>query len=145
MYKHILIPTDGSELSDRAVHAGVDLAKAIDAKVTLLTATPPFKVFASNPLVLTDTPETYEKDAEAVAQMRFRDAVAYARGKGVTAETEHVHDEHPFNAIIEAASKNRCDLIVMASHGRGGVKGLLLGSETHKVLTHSKIPVQVYR
>jgi nucleotide-binding universal stress UspA family protein len=145
MYKHILIPTDGSELSKRAVHEGVDFAKSINAQVTFLTASLPFKVFATDALVVSETPETYNQGAEKVAQRRFADATEYARQKGVTAIAQHVFAEHPFEAIIDTAKKNHCDLIFMASHGRKGVKGLVLGSETNKVLTHSKIPVQVYR
>lgn len=145
MYKHILIPTDGSELSEKAIRDGVDFAKSIKAHVTFVTASPPFKVFATDPLVVTDTADTYAQDAENAARLRFRDATEYARRKGVTANAQHVFAEHPFEAIIGAAKENQCDLIFMASHGRKGVKGLVLGSETNKVLTHSKIPVQVCR
>ena len=80
-----------------------------------------------------------------VAQERFKDATEYARRQGVTAISQHVYAEHPFEAIIDGADKNRCDLIFMASHGRRGIKAFVLGSETNKVLTHSKIPVQVCR
>jgi nucleotide-binding universal stress UspA family protein len=145
MYKHILIPTDGSDLSQRTVREGVDFAQSIKAQITFLTASAPFKVFATDPLVVTDTADTYAKDAEKIAQLRFKDATEYARQRGVTAVAQHVYAEHPYEAIIDAAGKNECDLIFMASHGRKGVKGLLLGSETNKVLTHSKIPVQVCR
>lgn len=145
MYKHILIPTDGSELSQKAVHSGVDFASEVNAQVTFLTASPPFKVFATDPLVVTDTAQTYEIDAEKVAQNRFKEASEYARQKGVKATAEHVYAEHPFEAIIDAAKKDKCDLVFMASHGRKGVKGVVLGSETNKVLTHSSIPVLVCR
>lgn len=146
MYKHILIPTDGSELSQKTMREGVDFAKSINAQVTFLTASAPFKVLATDPFfMVTDTPETYTRGAEKVAQRRFKDAAEYARQKGVTAISQHVYAEHPFEAIIDAAKKNKCDLIFMASHGRKGIKGIVLGSETNKVLTHSKIPVQVCR
>lgn len=146
MYKHILIPTDGSERSLKAMREGVDFAKSLNAQVTFFTALPPFKVFATDPRVVTDTtPEAYERDAGEVAQRRFKDATDYARSQGVTADAEQAYAQHPFEAIIDAAKKNRCDMIFMASHGRKGVKGLLLGSQTQKVLTHSTIPVQVCR
>ena len=145
MYKHILIPTDGSDLSRKTLRQGVDFAKSINAQVTFLTASLPFTVFATDPLMVTDTRETYALDTEKVAQGRFKDATEYAREKGVTAIAKHVYAEHPFAAIIDAAKDNHCDLIFMASHGRKGIKGIVLGSETNKVLTHSRIPVQVCR
>ena len=145
MYKHILIPTDGSELSERAVHEGVDFARSINAKVTFLTAMPPFKVFAADAMMIADTPESYEEDARRVAASRLEEATEYARRKGVAATARHVFEAQPHKAIIEAADRDRCDLIFMASHGRKGVKGLVLGSVTNKVLTHSKFPVQVCR
>ena len=145
MYKHILIPTDGSELSRRAVHEGVDFARSINAKVTFLTAMPPFKVFASDPLVVSDTPETYEQHARRVAAERLREPTEYARRQGVAASARQVFEAQPHKAIIDAAAADRCDLIFMASHGRKGVKGLVLGSVTNKVLAHSRFPVQVTR
>ena len=145
MYKHILIPTDGSELSRKAIRDGVDFAKSINAQVTFLTALPPFKIFTSEPMMVTDTKETYMQDAEKMAEERFKEAKAYASANGVTAVARHVYAEHPFEAIIDAAKEGKCDMIFMASHGRKGIKGFVLGSETNKVLTHSKIPVQVCR
>lgn len=145
MYKHILIPTDGSELSQKTLRNGIDFAKSINAEVTLLTASPPFKVFSTDAAVLTDTSGEYAIDSEKVANGRFKDATEYARQKGVTAVSRHVYAEHPYEAIIDMAKTDHCDLIFMASHGRKGIKGFLLGSETNKVLTHSTIPVQVYR
>lgn len=145
MYKHILIPTDGSELSQKAIREGINLAKSINAQVTLLTTSPPFTVFSTDPLCVVDTPQTYEHDVERRARKRLAVGEDYAKKKGVSAISQHVYAEHPYEAIIEAAPKNQCDLILMASHGRRGLSAIVLGSETNKVLTHSKIPVLVCR
>jgi nucleotide-binding universal stress UspA family protein len=145
MYKHILIPTDGSELSERAVREGIDLALMMKARVTLLTASAPFRGFASEPTVLAETPRQYEEDVERRANLRLRAGEEYADARGVVAMTRHVYAEHPFEAIVEAAEGSDCDLVCMASHGRTGLAGLLIGSQTAKVLSHSKIPVLVCR
>jgi nucleotide-binding universal stress UspA family protein len=145
MHKHILIPTDGSELSGKAVDYGMALAKSVNAQVTVLTVTAPFHVFAVEPSLITDTPEQYEKNAAAIAERHLNAARLSATAAGVTCKTMHVVHEQTYRAIIEIAAKNSCDLIVMASHGRRGVSVLLLGSETTKVLTHSTIPVLVVR
>jgi Universal stress protein UspA and related nucleotide-binding proteins len=145
MYKHILIPTDGSELSLKAIHDGVDFAKEINAQVTFVSAMPPFHLIAGDPLVVTDTPESYDRDSRRIFDSRFKQATEYAAAKDVVADTEPLYAERPYEAIIDAAARKRCDLIFMASHGRTGLKGFFLGSETHKVLTHSNIPVQVCR
>jgi nucleotide-binding universal stress UspA family protein len=145
MYKHILIPTDGSDLSERAIKQGIAFARSVGAKVTGLTASAPFHVFALDPVMVTDTADQYEKDCAARAEKYLgviRDA---AKAAGVSCETVHVLAEHPYNVIISTASSRGCDLIFMASHGRKGMSALVLGSETTKVLTHSKIPVLVYR
>jgi len=145
MYRHILIPTDGSELSNRAVQHGVDLAKSLGAQVTAMTVSTPFHIFAIEPAAVTDTPESYARRmAETAAKYlsAVKDAAAAAP---VTCDTVHVEHEHPYQAIIETAKKQGCDAIVMASHGRRGVSAIVLGSETVKVLTHSTIPVLVYR
>jgi nucleotide-binding universal stress UspA family protein len=133
MFKHILIPTDGSELSSKAVQSGVALAKAVGAKVTGITVTVPSQVFA-------DTTPTNAAGEKCLAQIK--DAATAA---GVHCNVIHAEHEQPYQAIIEATKRNGCDLIVMASHGRRGVSALMLGSETVKLLTHSTIPVLVYR
>jgi nucleotide-binding universal stress UspA family protein len=143
MYKHILIPTDGSELSSKAIRHGMALAKVINAKVTGITVTTPFHVFALDPETVTDTAETYKKRMDAVAT-KYLTEVKDAAGD-VNCATIHVEHEHPYRAIIDAANTNACDLIAMASHGRRGLSAVVLGSETVKVLTHSNIPVLVYR
>ena len=145
MYQHILIPTDGSEFSNKAVVEGGALARAIGARVTIMTATPTFQTFAPDPFMATTTPEQMRQLCRADAMKLLIDAAATVKKVGVQCDTAHVEDDRPYEAIIDTASKRGCDLIFMASHGRKGLSALVLGSETHKVLTHSKIPVLVSR
>ena len=145
MYKHILIPTDGSDLSSNAIGHGIALAKAINAKVTGITVTTPFHIFAMDPAMITDTADSYIKRTSAAATKYLTQVKDAAAAVGVTCAVIHAEHEHPYQAIIDAASKNGCDLIAMASHGRRGISAVVLGSETVKVLTHSNIPVLVYR
>jgi nucleotide-binding universal stress UspA family protein len=144
MYTNILIPTDGSELSGKAVDYGIALAKRIGAKATVLTVLPPFHTFTTDRQTLEDAPAQYarmQKHAENILG-----AVAHAaQAAGVACEMVQVERGHPYQAIIDTAESKDCDLIVMASHGRHGISAIVLGSETVKVLTHSKIPVLVLR
>lgn len=145
MYTNILIPTDGSELAGKAVQHGIALAKAIKAKVTALTVSLPFHVFTFETEMVEDTPAEYKKSTKERTAKILGAAATTAKAAGVACETLHVEHEHPYQAIIETAKSKGCDLIVMASHGRRGISALVLGSETVKVLTHSKIPVLVHR
>jgi nucleotide-binding universal stress UspA family protein len=145
MYRHILIPTDGSPLSEAAVAQGIALARSLGAKVTGLTVSAPFHTFALDPMMVSDTPDTYKSDCEARAEKFLGVVTSAANAAGVPCAVEHVMAEHPYEAIIDTAKDKGCDLVFMASHGRKGMSGLLLGSETVKVLTHSKIPVLVCR
>jgi nucleotide-binding universal stress UspA family protein len=145
MYTHILLPTDGSELSKMALREGVDLAKALGAKVTALTVTPPFRASSSSPLTLTDTPEQYHKHMAALASQNLDAAKYIAAVAAVPCNVLHVEHEHPYQAIIDTAQERGCDAILMASHGRRGMAAIVLGSETVKVLTHIIIPVIVCR
>jgi len=145
MYKHILIPTDGSTLSEMAAMQGVAFARSIDARVTGMTVSAPFHTFALDPTMVTDTPGQYEEDCAARAARYLAVLEEAAKGAGVPYESFHVVQAHPFEGIIDVAKRQGCDLIFMASHGRTGVSALVLGSETVKVLTHSKIPVLVCR
>jgi len=145
MYKSILIPTDGSELAGKAVQHGLTLAKEIGAKITVLTVWAPFHVLTFNTLSVEDTPELYKKRMQENATKTLGAIASAARAAGVACETIQVENEHPYQAIIDTARSKGCDLIVMASHGRRGVSAIVLGSETVKVLTHSKIPVLVHR
>ena len=145
MYKNILIPTDGSELAGKAVEHGIAFAKEIGAKITAVTVTEPFHVISVAPSQLEYTRDEYKRHAEAYAGKALAGVAAAAKSAGVACETRHVEHEHAYQAIIDTAASNGCDLILMASHGRRGAAAVILGSETAKVLTHSKIPVLVYR
>ena len=146
MYKHILIPTDGSPQSAQAITGAVALAKVIGAKVTGLFAAPP-----ATPILYRDnlpagfgTMEDHKRLIEDSAG-RYLDVVAQAaKQAGVPCEVVTVTSDYPADAILETAAKRSCDLIVMATHGRRGIAGVLLGSETQRVVTHAKIPVLVY-
>lgn len=148
MYKHILLPTDGSKLSERAVQRGLELAKVLGARVTTVHVIPEFRMMADESFVLptsADLKRRYDKEAKARAQKMLDKIGERAKEAGVKYESVAVTGDVPYAHIIEAAKKHKCDLIMMASHGRRGLSGLLLGSETAKVLTHSKIPVLVVR
>ena len=145
MYKHILIATDGSDLSRKAIEHGVAVAKSIGASVVGITVSPMFHTFVVDPIVVTETPEQYRNDCEARAKQYLGVVRDVATTVGVAYEGIHAIDDHPYQAIIATARDKQCDLICMASHGRKGVSALVLGSETTKVLTHSKIPVLVCR
>ncbi len=145
MYKRILLPTDGSEASRRAILSGVDFARSVGAEVVAMTATPEFHTFTANAEMLEQTRDEYLEASRAHGQRLLEQAAAVARDAGVPCSTVLVVSDEPYEAIISAARDKLCDLIVMASHGRRGIKGLLLGSETQKVLVHSAIPVLVHR
>jgi nucleotide-binding universal stress UspA family protein len=145
MFKHILIPIDGSPLSWKAVASGVTLAKATGAKIAVLAAIEPSGVLGTDSKRVAATRKAYEQHVKDIAVHNLKDAERIAKKQGVACTTILQEHAQPYQAIIETATKKRCDLIAMASHGRRGVKALLLGSETSKVLTHSRIPVLVYR
>jgi len=145
MHTHILIPTDGSDLSDEAIQYGTFLAKAVNAKVTGVTVLTPFHFLAVEPDMVADTLETYRQRMTTVAAQRLAKVKEATAAVGVSCEVVHIEHEHPYKAIIDVANAKACDLIVMASHGRRGISAIVLGSETLKVLTHSTIPVLVYR
>ena len=145
MFKNILISTDGSDLGAKAVEQGVLFAKEIGAKITAVTVTEPFHFLSVSPNQLEYTPIEYQKHSKAHAEKVLGAVSAAAQSAGVLCDTLHVEHEQVYQAIIEAAEARKCDLIVMASHGRRGVSAVVLGSETVKLLTHSKVPVLVYR
>ncbi|MGA2636732.1 universal stress protein [Methylocella sp.] len=145
MYSNILIPTDGSVLSGEALKHAVDLAKAIGAKVTVLTVTAPLQVYSAEVALIEEPPADFQARITEHAERVLAEAAAVAKAGGVTVETVKVEADRPYEEIIGTASAKGCDLIVMASHGRKGVAALVLGSETQKVLTHCKIPVLVHR
>jgi nucleotide-binding universal stress UspA family protein len=147
MFKHILVPTDGSGFSNKAVAAAARLARALQAKLLLLHVRSPI-----------ETPHHVEGGAlshlggkAAIQEIEDEErklldaALTIAAAEGVKAETAFIAGYSPYDAIIRIAREQFCDLIVMASHGRGGISSLLLGSETQKVLTHTTIPVLIVR
>jgi nucleotide-binding universal stress UspA family protein len=151
MHKHILITTDGSELSRAAIEYGIALAKSVGAKATAITVTPPHKsVVAAGALtlaagVLTDAAKEHLKRMELLAAQYLSIARDAAAAAGIACELVHREHHLPYQAIIDVALEKPCDLIIMASHENGGLSAVVLGSETLKVLTHSSIPVLVYR
>jgi nucleotide-binding universal stress UspA family protein len=145
MYHHILIATDGSELSNRAVEHGVNLARSVRAKISFLTVTEPFHIFSFHADQIEDTRPEFDGHMAARAERALSAAGEVAAAAGISSETIHREGDRPYEIILEIAEARRCDLIVMASHGRRGVSAMLLGSETMKVLTHTTRPVLVVR
>ncbi len=145
MYKRILIPTDGSDITARAVQTGIALAKAMGATVQTLAVKEPFPYSAISEMQPTPPQEFFDAQ-ERIASQRVQEVRDASQAAGLAAcEAHTIEALHPWEAIIEHADRNGCDLIVMASHGRRGVSALLLGSETQKVRTHSTLPVLVVR
>ncbi|MES2582191.1 MAG: universal stress protein [Pseudomonadota bacterium] len=145
MFKHILIPTDGSDLSNMAIAQGVKFAREINARVTGITVTMPFHFFALEATMLIDSMDLYTADTKAMATRNLKILKDTAQAAGVECATVHSVSEHPYEAIVKTAHDEGCDVIFMASHGRRGIQALIMGGETHKVLTHTKIPVLVFR
>ena len=147
MYKHILLPTDGSPLSARAVAAGVNLAKAVGARVTGLFVAPTPTPLVYEHFMPVDymTPEQHAAVIDRAAARYLGVIEKAAKTAGVACECVRITSDFPADVILQTATKRKCDLIVMASHGRRGLSAVLLGSETQKVLTHAKLPVLVYR
>jgi nucleotide-binding universal stress UspA family protein len=146
MYKNILVPTDGSPQSRKAATAAVALAKSIGARVTGIFAAPPATpiVYRNSLPVGFTTPADHKRMIEESAA-RYLGVVEQACKKAeVPFEGITVTSDYPADTILATAKKKKCDLIVMATHGRHGIRGILLGSETQRVVTHSKIPVLVY-
>ena len=147
MYKHILIPIDGSPTADKAVQAGVDFARGAKARVTLFTAVPEYQppgdaeLMARRAVSLWD----HERLSRDKAQAILQPAAERLRAAGIDCDTAYAECNRPHEAIIDAARAHGCDLILMSSHGRRGLSELWYGSETHAVLKHSSIPTLVYR
>ena len=147
MFKSIIIPTDGSALARKAVKAGVALAKELGAKVTAYYALEAFQpyVYGDGYVIDTATIKSFEERAREVGQRYLAEVEKVAKGAGVECDTLMTKPATAYQGIIDAAKKKKCDAIFMASHGRGELASLILGSVTQKVLAHSKIPVVVYR
>ena len=148
MYNHILVATDGSALSIKAARAGAELAKRLNATMTAVYVIPPFVpeyvgegLFFSTAL----NKKEYIDGMTAWAGKALAKVAAVARQSDIAFDSTTIVSPSPWEGILKAASKLKCDTIVMSSHGRGGLAGVVLGSQTHRVLTHSKIPVLVCR
>ena len=148
MFRHILVPTDGSRLAAKGVKAGVRLAKALGARVTGVYVKFPYlpPAYAEAAMYIPYMDEkAYRKVAETQARKALAVVEAEARKARVRCATRSAMTARPWEAILKAARAGKCDGIVMATHGRGGLGGLILGSETQRVIAHSKIPVLVTR
>jgi nucleotide-binding universal stress UspA family protein len=149
MYTNLLVPTDGTKLSGKALAQALGLAKALKAKVAVLYATPMYHAEpmaeGGGPIIGHRSKADFERLAARAAQRVLDAAAAKAAAAKVECKTLHVVSDAPWEAIIAQARKQKCDAIVMASHGRGGLAAMLIGSETQRVLTHSKLPVVVVR
>lgn len=147
MFKHLLVPTDGSSLSQEVVIRAVSFAKEAGARITFFCAEQDFPAMYYGVGAIFDehTPAKFHEEVDSVAHNILDAAKKLAQTAGVECSKVTLISAEPYEAIIEAADRNGCDLIFMASHGRRGIGALLLGSETNKVLTHTKIPVLVYR
>ena len=144
MFKKILLPTDGSDLSTKAIEGGLEFAKALKAGVVGLTVIEPYS-YSNLSEYRPETLDDYEQRTVKAAAERLGKVADAAAKASVLVETVTVKSFSPFEAIIDTAKSKGCDVIFMASHGRKGLSAVLLGSETQKVLTHSTIPVMVYR
>jgi len=147
MFKHILVPTDGSELSQDTARQAALFARETGARITAFYAKPEYPVtyYGEGALIDPTTPEQFAEIAEQQAQQNLEFVEKLCQDAGVACTKLSLTSDIPYEAIIEAATQSGCDLIFMSSHGRRGFSALLLGSETNKVLTHTKIPVLVYR
>lgn len=147
MYKNLLVATDGSKLSDKAVTHAIALAQAVGSAITAFYAAPdyPMPAYADGVVYEPVSRKEYSKLAGQDADKILASVAAKAKSAGVECKTAFVIAAAPWEAILAAAKKSKCDAIVMASHGRRGLSAVLLGSETQKVLTHSKLPVIVVR
>jgi len=144
MYKRIIVPTDGSEITAKAVRTAVDLARLCGAELLAIAVKEPFPYSAISEMQPVPPQEFYDAQ-ERVAHGHAKAVAEAAKAVGVNCQAHTVEALHPWEAIVEHAKEKQADLIVMASHGRRGVSALLLGSETQKVLTHATLPVLVVR
>lgn len=145
MFKHILISTDGSDLSKIAIENGVQFASEVHAKITGITVTEPFHIMSTNAMQIADTPEKYDQDMLAMAYKNLNALKQAAEQAGVECDLVHCSSDHPYQEIVKTAEEHGCDVIFQASHGRSRLGAAMIGSETSEVLSHTKIPVMVYR
>ncbi len=144
MFQRILVPTDGSDITAKAVSTAVSLAKSLGAKLYTISVKEPFPYSAISEMQPTPPQEFFDAQ-ERIAAKRVQTVVETCKAAGIACEAHTVEALHPWEAIIDHAKRQECDLVVMASHGRRGVAALLLGSETQKVLTHSQVAVLIVR
>ena len=144
MYQRILVPTDGSDITAKAVQTAIGLARTLNAQLSTISVKEPFPYSAISEMQPTPPQEFFDAQ-ERIAAGRVQQVLDAARAANIQCDGHTVEALHPWEAIIEHARQNNCDLIVMASHGRRGMAAMLLGSETQKVLTHSTIPVLIVR
>lgn len=145
MHKHVLIATDGSAYALRAARYGLLLAKAAGAKITVITVTPPWHAISLSEVALGHDEKKYAAAIERYADGILDKVRQAANDIGVNCELVHLNHERAYEAIVDTALERGCDLIVVGAHGRRGVAKMILGSETVKLLNHSKLPVLVYR
>lgn len=145
LFRRILLPIDGSELSLRAFKAGLELARTFDARALILHVVPPFNAIAYMTEFLAAAELRYSQHAVQSASRYLDKAKALAGEAEVPSECHYVFGERPYEAILDAVDEHHCDLVVMATHGWHGMNRLVLGSETQKVLARSRVPVLVCR
>ncbi|GAB3431722.1 universal stress protein [Massilia solisilvae] len=145
MFKHILFPTDGSPASVVAAAHCVRFAADIGARLTILHSSAPLHLFSYEPIVVDEAYEEYRRSRDRLCAECLAPVEELARNAGIPFDSVTVEADEPYTAIITTANNKGCDLVAMASHGRKGIKGVLLGSQTQKVLTHSALPVLVFR
>ncbi len=145
MFSKVLVPSDGSPLSDRAVDAAIDFARQLGCELVGLCVAEPYPYAPMSASAFAEERAQYESSARELAEQRVGRIASAAKASGVPCTTVVAQSFAPWDEIIKVAQTHGCDLIFMASHGRKGVRGLLIGSETQKVLANSKFPVLVYR
>lgn len=145
MFKKILVPTDGSELSGKAVQAAVDFARSTGAALEVLSVAEPYPYSPIGETAFVPDLAEYEKQALDAARNVVGKVAILAEQAGVTVETHLAQSFNPYEEIVKVAEKSGCDAIFMASHGRKGLNRLFIGSETQKVLAHTTLPVLVFR
>lgn len=145
MFKHLLIAFDGSEVAQKALEQGIELAKVHEARVTFVTVTEPWHAFSAGETTVSFPIDEYEANVTKWATGVLGEAAEFATAADVDCQTIHVENKYPADGILESADQQDCDLIVMASHGHQGFTRLLLGSQASRVVTHSNRPVLICR
>ncbi|GAB2873866.1 universal stress protein [Pseudoduganella ginsengisoli] len=144
MYKHLLLPTDGSPATASAIQSALQFAREAGARITALHVMPEYHMFSIEPVQLDETREAFMRDTSEQASKLLEALAQKAQAMGVPCETISLRSDQPYRNIVETAVTRGCDLITMATHGNSGLKGILLGSQTHKVLLKSRVPVLVF-